>query len=203
MQNNIHTIFFDLFGVLLGVDQSVVIQYLSKLTGTTYLQTREITMGEAFMRLERGEIKFKEYVENIQEFMPNGNLIESDSLRDIWINSNIGEMPAVSLVADLLKNYNVWVISNTTESHIRKLKTQFTFLEKFNGIVSSQRAEYHKPHPNIFKFAFKEAHCERGNSLFIDDSQSNIDTAEALGIASHHYTDFEGLVQFFDSKLSI
>ena len=59
MQNYISTIFFDLFGVLLGIDQSVVIQYLSKLTDTPYLKTREITMGEPYMQLERGEIIFK------------------------------------------------------------------------------------------------------------------------------------------------
>ena len=34
MQNHITTVFFDLFGVLLGIDQSVVVHYLSKLTNT-------------------------------------------------------------------------------------------------------------------------------------------------------------------------
>ena len=60
MQNHITTIFFDLFGVLLGIDQSVVVQYLSKLTNASYLKTREITMGEPYMRLERGDIIFQE-----------------------------------------------------------------------------------------------------------------------------------------------
>ena len=64
MQNKITTIFFDLFGVLLGIDQSVVIQYLSKLTDTPYIETREIALGEPFMRLERGEVTFTRYVED-------------------------------------------------------------------------------------------------------------------------------------------
>ena len=63
MQNQITTIFFDLFGVLLGIDQSVVVQYLSKLTGAPYLETREVAMGESFMRLERSEINFTQYVD--------------------------------------------------------------------------------------------------------------------------------------------
>ena len=98
MQNQITTIFFDLFGVLLGIDQSVVVQYLSKLTNTPYFKTREITMGEPFMRLERGEIKFEEYVKAIRNTLPNGDRINPDSLRNIWMNSKIGEMPAVSLL---------------------------------------------------------------------------------------------------------
>ena len=203
MQNHISTIFFDLFGVLLGIDQSVVVQYLSKLTNTPYLKTREITMGEPYMQLERGEVTFKEYVEDISAMLPNGNRIDADSLREIWMNAKIGEMPAVSLLDDLLTNYSVWVISNTTESHIKSLESQFTFLDKINGIVTSEGAGVHKPHPNIFQFAFAEANCDVTSALFIDDSDTNIESAENLGIVSHHYTDFDGLVGFLQKNLEI
>ena len=203
MQNHISTIFFDLFGVLLGIDQSVVVQYLSKLTNTPYFKTREITMGEPFMRLERGEIKFEEYVKAVRNTLPNGDRINLDSLKKIWMNSKIGEMPAVSLLNKLLINYNVWVISNTTESHIKSLKSQFTFLEKINGIVTSERAGVHKPHPNIFQFALAEADCDVTSALFIDDSYTNIESAENLGIVSHHYTDFDRLVGCLQKNLEI
>ena len=201
MQNHITTIFFDLFGVLLGIDQSVVVQYLSKLTNTSYLKTREITMGEPYMQLERGEVTFKEYVEDISAMLPNGNRIDADSLRKIWMNSNIGEMPTVSLLDDLLTNYSGWVISNTTESHIKSLESQFTFLEKIKGIVTSERVGVHKPHPNIFQFALAEANCDVTSTLFIDDSYTNIESAENLGIVSHHYTEFDGLVEYFQENL--
>ena len=203
MQNHITTIFFDLFGVLLGIDQSVVVQYLSKLTNASYLKTREITMGEPYMRLERGEIIFQEYVEDITALLPNGDRINADRLRDVWMNSKVGEMPAVSLLDDLLKNFQIWVISNTTESHIKSLESQFTFLEKINGIVTSERAGVHKPHPNIFQFALAEASCDVTSALFIDDSYTNIESAENLGIVSHHYTRFDELVKFLEKNQKI
>ena len=203
MQNHISTIYFDLFGVLLGIDQSVVVQYLSKLTNTSYLKAREITMGEPYMQLERGEVTFKEYVEDISAILPNGNRIDGDDLRDIWMNSKIGEMSAVFLLDELLNHYKVWVISNTTESHIKSLKSQFTFLEKINGIVTSERAGVHKPHPNIFQFALAEANCDVTSALFIDDSYTNIESAENLGIVSHHYTRFDELVKFLEKNQEI
>ena len=203
MQNHISTIFFDLFGVLLGIDQSVVIQYLSKLTDTPYLKTREITMGEPYMQLERGEVTFKEYVEDISAILPNGNRIDGDDLRDIWMNSKIGEMPSVSLLDELLINYKVWVISNTTESHIKSLKLQFTFLEEINGIVTSERAGTHKPNPSIFNFALSEANTDVASSLFIDDSHTNTESAKNIGIVSHHYTEFDGLIDFLQKNLGI
>ena len=196
MQNHITTIFFDLFGVLLGIDQSVVIQYLSKLTNTPYLKTREITMGEPYMRLERGEITFKEYVEDISAMLPNGSRIDADSLREIWMNSKIGEMPAISLLDDLQKKYEVWVISNTTGAHIKSLQSQFVFLNSFNGIITSERAGTHKPNPSIFNFALSEANTDVASSLFIDDSHTNTKSAKNIGIVSHHYTEFDGLIDF-------
>ena len=203
MQNHISTIFFDLFGVLLGIDQSVVVQYLSKLTNTSYLKTREITMGEPYMRLERGEVTFKEYVEDISAMLPSGNRIDADSLREIWMNSKIGEMPAVSLLDELQKKYEVWVISNTTEAHIKSLQSQFVFLNSFNGIITSERAGTHKPNPSIFNFALSEANTDVASSLFIDDSHTNTESAKNIGIVSHHYTEFDGLIDFLQKNLGI
>ena len=198
MQNHINTIFFDLFGVLIGFDQSVVVQYLSKLTNTPYLKAREIAMGEPYMQLERGEIKFQEYVGDIVALLPNGDRVDADKLRAIWMNSTVGEMPVVSLLNELQKIYRVWVISNTTEAHINSLQSQFVFLNSFNGIITSERAGFHKPHPNIFKFAESEANTDGASSLFIDDSHSNVESAESLGFVSHHYTGFDGLVNFLE-----
>ena len=203
MQIHISTIFFDLFGVLLGIDQSVVVQYLSKLTNTSYLKAREITMGEPYMRLERGEVTFKEYVKDIRAMLPNGNRIDADSLREIGMNSKIGEMPAVSLLDDLLTNYSVWVISNTTEAHIKSLQSQFVFLNSFNGIITSERAGTHKPNPSIFNFALSEANTDVASSLFIDDSHTNTESAKNIGIVSHHYTEFDGLIDFLQKNLGI
>jgi len=203
MQNHINTIFFDLFGVLLGIDQSVVIQYLSKLTNTPYLRAREITMGEPYMRLARGETKFQEYIDDIRALLPNGDRVDPDKLNDIWMHSRVGEMPVVSLLDELQKKYAVWVISNTTEAHIKSLQSQFVFLNSFNGFITSERAGAHKPHPNIFKFALSEANTDAVSSIFIDDSYTNVESAENLGIISHHYTKFEDLIKFLEKNHKI
>ena len=199
MQNKITTIFFDLFGVLLGIDQSVVIQYLSKLTDAPYIETREIALGEPFMRLERGEVTFIRYVEDLRSSMPNGARIDADSLRKIWKNSKVGEMPAVSLLHDLQKKFQVWVISNTTESHIKSLQSKFSFLSQLNGIITSERAGAHKPNPKIFQYALTEADTDISASIFIDDGLANTESAENLGIVSHHYTGYDGLIGFLSN----
>ena len=196
MQSSITTIFFDLFGVLLGIDQSVVIQYLSNLTGLPYLKTREVAMGEPFMRLERSEINFTQYADEIRAMLPNGSRIEADSLQNIWMNSKVGEMPAVSLLEKLQTDYGVWIISNTTESHIKSLLSKFSFFDLVSGIITSERAGAHKPNQKIFQFALSEANSSAVSSIFIDDSHANVKSAESMGFNSHHYIGFDGLMEF-------
>ena len=201
MQSLITTIFFDLFGVLLGIDQSVVIQYLSNLTGLPYLKTRAVAMGEPFMRLERSEINFTQYTDEIRAALPNGNRIEVNGLRDIWMNSNVGEMPAVSLLEKLKSSCEVWIISNTTESHIKSLRSKFDFFTLVDGIITSERACAHKPNQKIFQFALSEANTDSVSSIFIDDSHANVESAESMGIVSHHYTEFDRLIKFISHNL--
>ena len=203
MQNQSTTIFFDLFGVLLGIDQSVVVQYLSKLIETPYLETREIAMGEPFMRYERSEINFTQYVDEIRAALPNGGRIEAAALRGIWMNSSVGEMPAVSLLEKLQSDYQIWIISNTTESHIRSLRSKFDFFGRVSGIITSERAGVHKPNPEIFKFALSETNIDATSAIFIDDNRANTESAEGLGITTHFYTGFDGLIKFINHYLQI
>jgi FMN phosphatase YigB (HAD superfamily) len=158
-------------------------------------------MGESYMQLERGEIKFQEYIELIMALLPNGDRIDTDRLRDVWMNSKIGEMPVVSLLDELQKKYAVWVISNTTEAHIKNLQSQFVFLNSFNGLITSERAGTHKPHPNIFKFALEGANTNTTSSIFIDDSYSNVESAENMGFTVHHYVNFETFQQFIQAYI--
>ena len=196
LQKQITTIFFDLFGVLLGIDQSVVVQYLSNLTGLPYLKTREVAMGEPFMRLERSEINFTQYTDEIRAALTNGNRVEADGLRDIWMNSKVGEMPAVSLLEKLQSSCGVWIISNTTESHIRSLQSKFAFFDLVSGIITSERAGAHKPNQKIFQFALSETNTNAASSIFIDDSHANVESAESMGFSSHHYIGFDRLMDF-------
>ncbi len=202
LKKQITTVFFDLFGVLLGADQSIVVQYLSQLTEAPYLQTRENAIGESFMRLERREINFTQYVDEMRTSLPNGNRIKEDALRDIWMNSGVDEMPAASLLKRLQLDCGIWIISNTTESHIKSLKSKFTFFDLVSGIITSERAGAHKPNQKIFQLALSEANTDAISSIFIDDSCANVKSAENLGFRVHHYVDYQKLTNFLSKYLN-
>lgn len=196
IKSGIKTIFLDLFGVLLGVDQSVILQYISRQSGLSYNKTKEIVLGECYMKLERGESSFPEYIKEMISLLPGSVSINPLELKDMWMNSKVGEMPAVSLLPELRTHYTLWVISNTTDSHIQHLKSKFDFLHKMAGIITSQHAKSRKPEVGIFKFALDCADAEAHRSVFVDDSYNNVHTAESLGFQSHHYREFESFRSF-------
>jgi 2-haloacid dehalogenase len=67
-------------------------------------------------------------------------------------------------------------------------RQRFDFLRDFNGVVVSGEEGLAKPDPAIFKLLIQRFKLIPSRSLFVDDSQANIDTAQALGFQVHHFT---------------
>ena len=166
-QHKTTAIFFDLFGVLLGTNYS------------------------DFIKMERSKINLQPYIDYICAILPKGSYINKDELKNRSVGSQVGEMPAVKLLNKLLPFYKVWIISNTSENHMQKLKTQFSFLGLVDGIITSELAGALKPNPEIFKFALFESETNPSSALFIDDNQDNVQSAGNLGFCVHHYVNYE------------
>ena len=152
-------------------------------------------MGEPFMKLERKEIDFSEYFNEISIHLPT-NSITINELNNLWANSGIGELPIASEINELTEKYKIWIITNTTEAHIKKLKQEFSFLYNVNGIITSETAGYQKPNYKIFQYSLDKSKSDVASSIFIDDNYSNVNSAENLGMIAHRYTDYNQFLIF-------
>jgi len=197
----IKSIFFDLFGVLLGIDQSATIHHISKKVNLPYLETKDIVMGEIFMRLERGEIEFKQYFHDLQYALPNGRNLSYDEFKIMWTTNKIDELPTAELLTALKEKYSLYIISNTSEAHIAQLRTQFKLFSNFEYIITSEAAKSRKPSVEIFNYALNKTGATAESSAFIDDMYSNVSAAKNIGFSSHHYTGYEEFNKFITSLL--
>ena len=195
----IKTIFFDLFGVLLGIDQSTIIHYVAQKIDLPYLQTKDIVMGEIFMRLERGEIGFKQYFQDLQYALPSGEKLNYDEFQLRWTSNNIDELPAVQCLPKLKEDYRLHIISNTSEAHIYSLKKQFQLFSNFEEIITSEAANSSKPSLEIFNYALNKTESTVQSSIFIDDMASNVSIAKEIGFTTHHYKNYEEFDTFISS----
>ena len=195
----IKTIFFDLFGVLLGTDRSTIIHHVAKETDLSFLQAKKFVLGEIFMRLERDEIGFKQYFQYLQYALPNGEKLDYKSFKFKWMNNQIDELPTIQCLPKLKKIYTLCIISNTTEIHIEHLKNQFKVFENFKYIITSQVAGFHKPQSEIFHYALTQTSTTASASVFIDDTLINVQAATKIGFTTHHYKNYENFENFINS----
>lgn len=85
-------------------------------------------------------------------------------------------------------NYRLFLLSNTNDIHIEHVKSNIG-LEKFNRFKNSFEVfylSYHmgmrKPDAEIFEFVLKENNLNANETLFVDDTKENTDSAASLGI---------------------
>jgi putative hydrolase of the HAD superfamily len=81
----------------------------------------------------------------------------------------------------------VFALSNMSESTFARLRERYDIWSAFTGIVISARVGLVKPEPHIFDHLVSEFAIERGESIFIDDLEANIATADRLGFETIHF----------------
>ena len=195
-KNDIKVIFSDLFGVLVGPDYSEVLTYVQDVTQQSFDIVYQQVFDDDSMHLIRGEISFEAFFTLLQYKIINGDLINFKKFKSHWIKMQIGEMPTVQHLLEKNKTYAICIITNTTSSHINQLKLRYNFFNSFNGIVTSDQSESHKPNPKIFNYACSLFNINPHESIFIDDNEANVIAACNLGMIGHHYKNHTSFLQF-------
>lgn len=80
------------------------------------------------------------------------------------------------------EGYRVYYLSNFSERVKREAAGQLSFLEEMNGGVMSCTVHLTKPDPAIYERLFKWYELKPEESVFLDDSAANIETAKKLGM---------------------
>ncbi|HWJ88794.1 MAG TPA: HAD family phosphatase [Pelagibacterium sp.] len=70
---------------------------------------------------------------------------------------------------------------------------EWTFLEKFDGVVVSGLEKLVKPDPRIFRLFCERYGLAPEACVFIDDNEANIVAASAMGMETVHFTSPEAL----------
>ena len=193
---NVKNIFIDLFGVLIGVDNTQVLNYVQSCSVCDNTEIYHVLFGEKCMELERGEINFNQYFQYIQYALDSPS-INYNQFCALWNKMQMGVLPLVSFIDELkAKKYKLFILTNTTQKHIARLKKKYNFFNKFNGIITSDIAGCLKPSVELFSFAVNYCESQYSECAFIDDSSINVQAAQNQGISAHQYSNYENLSSF-------
>lgn len=184
----IKNLLFDLGGVVVDIRRNNCVKAFEALG----LQNADSYFGEyaqtgIFMAVEDGSASKEEFHRALHEVLPAG---VSDAQIDEAFQKFIIGIPEHRLkcLEELRGKFGIYLLSNTNpimwegvlDREFRKLPGRCR-ADYFDGMVTSFEARAAKPDPEIFRYACRTLGIKPEETLFLDDSQANLDAASKLG----------------------
>ena len=200
--NNIRAIIFDLGAVLLNINYHKTIEEFEKLgikNSSSFYSKKEQT--NLFNLLETGKISEEYFTTEVKKKCKYGS---DNKIVSAW-NAMLLDLPKhrVSLLKDLNKKYDIYLLSNTNSIHISEFKNIMgyekyeVFYKLFKKVYYSHEIGFRKPNKEAFQLILDENNLNADKVLFIDDSPQHIEGAKNLGIKTYHLKDGEEVTTLF------
>ena len=185
----IKNIIFDFGGVFIDVDyRKTESAFVNAGIGNFHELYSQNNASPLFEQLEKGEIGQQGFYETLRRVSPTR--LTNESIDKCW-NSMLGEFyPRAIETAKRLKNhYRIFLFSNTNIIHYECFmaiyQRQFgksDFESLFEKVYYSHTSGVRKPYPEAFEWVLNDAGIRASDTLFIDDTISNIEGAEKVGL---------------------
>jgi len=188
MLNGIQNIIFDLGGVLLNIDPKKTIEAFGNLGMEQLVGDKGLSYDhDIFYQMEQGQITPDEFREGVLELLPNR--VSFQEIDAAW-TAMLLDFPAVrvELVKNLRKDFKIYLFSNTNAIHVEKFHSifrnqhGFEVSTLFDKDFYSNEIGYRKPSPESYQEIIRLSGINPTESLFIDDSQQNVESAVASGL---------------------
>lgn len=142
-----------------------------------------------FKAYEKGDISSLVFLDTVSKQFPKASRTE---LIQAW-NAILLDFPLYRLefLEQLAQEntHRLFLLSNTNDIHIEFVKDQMgmtnynRFKNAFEVFYLSYEMGMRKPDAEIFEFVLKENELRASETLFVDDTKENTDSAKALGIS--------------------
>src|SRR5574344_247897 len=200
-------IIFDLGGVLVDLDFSSCVKHFKEDIG--YDKITEILdpshQKGIYSDLEEGLLPpdaFRNLI--LSESRPGSTPEQVD--RCMWSLLVGMDSYKVQYLNDLSKKYGLYILSNNNPVSMQRCHEVFTLSgldskHVFKKEFISYQMKLLKPGQTIYREVVRQIGFPADQLLFIDDSLSNVQAAESVGIPSLHYKQSTDLVSQLNAKL--
>ena len=188
MLNGIRNIIFDLGGVLLNIDPKKTIDAFGKLGMEQLVGDKGLSYDhEIFYRMEQGKITSDEFRVGVLNLLPKR--VSFQEIDDAW-TAMLLDFPTirVELLKNLRKDFKIYLFSNTNAIHVEKFHSifrnqhRFEVSTLFDKDFYSNEIGFRKPSSESYQEIFRLSGINPEESLFIDDSFQNVESAIASGL---------------------
>lgn len=174
----ITAIIFDCFGML---SADLWKEFCSTLAPDVRKQASDLNHA-----LDSGMITQAEFMEHIQELTSK----EAQLVENARNGGDSKNTTLLHYIAELKKDYKIGMLSNISSSWITDKLLTPEEQALFDDMVLSYKVGTTKPDPQIFEIACNNLGVEPNQTIFVDDIDSYVAAAQALGIQGVVYHDF-------------
>lgn len=185
-------IIFDLGGVILNIDYSILKDSFGKLGLENFEEHYSKAQQEKFFDLyETGLISSSEFTDRLKKHCKSGTT--DQDIEEAW-NSMLLDLPKkrMELLKKLKVTHRTFLLSNTNDIHMKwiynYLKRNFgipDFTGCFEKVYLSYLLNKRKPDTEIFELVVTENDLVPEETLFIDDSPQHLEGARKPGIQTY------------------
>jgi len=192
MNVKIKNIIFDLGGVILDIDETIVYKELEKMGISTSELAHSKDFKEIMSKFDTGIYTAPTFRKKTKALLGLEKMTDK-RFDDIW-NAMLLDIPRerIEAIEKVKKHYKIFLMSNTNVIHydlyIRDLQLRFgynEFDELFHKSYFSFAEHLEKPDPRFFELILDHEQLLPEETLFIDDSKKNIEAAQSLGIHTY------------------
>ena len=147
-----------------------------------------IYSGENFRELLDGKINSNEFW--VRFSLRYGKKVKEELFGKFFNPGIIRETK--DIIKQLKSNSRVVCGTNTIDSHYYYLLNQGVY-DIFDEVYASNLMGISKPDPDFYRYILKKEGIKPENTVFVDDSEENVLSAQKIGINSILFTDSESL----------
>ncbi|MGC9374901.1 MAG: HAD family hydrolase [Bacteroidales bacterium] len=184
----IKNIIFDLGNVIINIDSERTVNAMKEMGFDNFEESyTSLRQSGLFDFLERGLITPEKFHAELQAHFYKH--VYAAKIDDAW-NAMLLDFPKkrIKLLQNLKLKYRLFLLSNTNIIHYHKynqdLKNQYGIELKslFEKTYYSFDMGMRKPDLEVFKYVIKDSNLKPIETLFVDDSPENIESANKLGL---------------------
>lgn len=191
MEKGIKNIVFDLGGVLVDLDMHSCIDAFRTLGARDISNFVGVSRQEdLFHDFEIGTIDTPTFCKEVRQLSQSD--ATDDEICTAWNRMLVGiRQDKIERLLQLRDHYMTYLLSNTNEIHWRKACEElfpyhgFVAENYFEQIFLSFEMHCAKPGDTIFEMMLQQAGIKAEETLFVDDSAVNCETARRLGLKTH------------------
>jgi HAD superfamily hydrolase (TIGR01509 family) len=200
MISNVRNIIFDLGGVILNLDIPATSRALIALADHAPNQLEGLKTDLSYLQLEVGEINRQQFCDAVRKYYSNAP--SNEAIISAW-NAMILDIPKnrLELLLSLKSRYRTFLFSNTNEIHLEcyneYLKKHYgadDFQPYFEKVYYSHTMRLRKPFREAFEYILKDRKINAEETLFVDDTLENIETAAKIGMQVFHCQPPDGML---------